>query len=544
MKISKEIFKIFYLYRNLVKYFVFEAFLELAAVASIIPLIWYSVKVNRDFSLVLISIAVLLFIIVKNLLLYWLSITKNIQLLSIYKIRSKEIFSNYLANGFLDIKTEGASKLSYNTNALAFNYVFSLVLPIFQTFTLIVIITLIVIVIFFFKPLISFILLLIITPFTYFYLRTSRSALKSAGIRENSARRDISKVTIETFRGYHDIILSNAVNKQKLKFEESLENVYEARLTIERLRSRFTRSSEILLVFTLLAAILFYKFNNQITNSEDFAFSIGILILASIKMLPSLKTIITNYSSIQSNLHIVDSISIEQNKKSFSNEEGFETINFNNSLEFHNLSFNFLNGEKLIENFNYNINKGDWIGIQGESGVGKSTFLNLLTGLYKPVYGEIYVDSKELSNSNIKDWQSKIGYVSQEATLFSGTLKDNIVISSTHESIDSDLLNKVIRISQLNKLIEKLPQGIETDTGEWGTMLSGGERQRVAIARALYKNAKILVMDEPSSALDSESESEILIALENLKKEEKDLTIIIVSHRESILKKCNKILNL
>ncbi len=212
-----------------------------------------------------------------------------------------------------------------------------------------------------------------------------------------------------------------------------------------------------------------------------------------------------------------------------------------NNITFKDVSFNYQSNKNFIfENVNLNINKGDFIGILGKSGSGKSTFIDLLTSLLEPTDGNIYVDNENLKDIQ-NEWKGLIGYVTQHVFISDTTLKKNIAFTSEDNQInDSDFKNS-IQQAQITEFLDKLPHGENSLVGEKGLKLSGGQIQRVAIARCLYKNSKILIFDESTNALDLETEDKILETIESLKGQK---TIFMISHKINSLRYCNKILKI
>ena len=176
------------------------------------------------------------------------------------------------------------------------------------------------------------------------------------------------------------------------------------------------------------------------------------------------------------------------------------------------------------------IDRGDLVGITGESGSGKSTFLDILTGLIKPVTGKILIDKKEL---HTETWQNICGYVSQNLFFFNDTLAKNIAFGESETNIDFKKINECIKVAQLEEFVEKNVLGIKTKIGENGLNMSGGQRQRLAIARALYRDPEILILDEATNALDEKLETEILNSLKEFKPA---ITIFLVSHNKKLIK--------
>ena len=193
--------------------------------------------------------------------------------------------------------------------------------------------------------------------------------------------------------------------------------------------------------------------------------------------------------------------------------------------------------EHVFENLNFKINKGEFVGIVGESGSGKSTFVDLILGILKPKQGKIYVDGKELMPTD----NINIGYVTQNVFIMDDSIANNIAFGIKENEINYKLIFKVLNLSKLYKLINNLPEGINSEVGEKGARLSGGEAQRINIARALYLEPEILILDESTSALDLKTENELL---KDLKELQKTKTIIIISHRKESIVFCDKVYEL
>ena len=171
------------------------------------------------------------------------------------------------------------------------------------------------------------------------------------------------------------------------------------------------------------------------------------------------------------------------------------------------------------------------------SGEGKSTLINLILGLLKPNRGNILVDDVNIFE-NLKSWQNKIGYISQDVYLIDDTIKKNICFGLSDEEIDEENFKLTIKNAQLEEFINNLPDKEMTTVGNVGSRISGGQKQRIAIARALYTNPDILILDEATSSLDLENEKKII---NEMNKNKENKTLIIVSHRRNALVNCDKI---
>lgn len=206
------------------------------------------------------------------------------------------------------------------------------------------------------------------------------------------------------------------------------------------------------------------------------------------------------------------------------------------TISFNNVFFNYEN-TKVFQNFSLTIESGQKVGLVGKSGAGKSTFVSLLLRHFEVDQGSITMDGQDISAVTLDSLRRAIAYVPQDTSLFHRTIRDNISYGSPSAPFEE--VKIAAKLAQADAFIEKLPQKYETLVGERGVKLSGGQRQRVAIARAFLKNAPILILDEATSSLDSESEHAIQQSLEKLMQ---GRTVIAIAHRLSTLKKMNRIL--
>lgn len=227
-------------------------------------------------------------------------------------------------------------------------------------------------------------------------------------------------------------------------------------------------------------------------------------------------------------------------KKSEIINSNFENYTIKGDIEFKNVSYVYPNtGIKALENLSFKVSTGESLAIMGKTGSGKSTIALLLCRLIDPTKGEILIDGKNLKEHNLDNYRNFIGYIPQESYLFSDTIENNIgfaIDNPSHERIV-----EYARIADVDKNIVEFKDQYQTTVGERGVMLSGGQKQRICIARALIKNPNIIIFDDSLSALDTETEQNIL---ENIGRKIKNLTSIIITHRESSAKRADKIINL
>jgi len=208
------------------------------------------------------------------------------------------------------------------------------------------------------------------------------------------------------------------------------------------------------------------------------------------------------------------------------------------NITLENINFSFpKSSTDVLKNISIKIKSGDSIGFMGASGGGKTTLINILLGLLTPTKGRVLYNGN-LLNQSINEWQSNIAYLPQEIFLTDNTLKQNIALGVAEDEVDISRLHNSIQKARLSDMLSNLKDGIDTVIGEHGVRLSGGQRQRVALARAFYHNRSVLVMDESTSALDNETEQEIVQEVKLLKG---SVTMIIIAHRITTLQHCDKI---
>ena len=270
---------------------------------------------------------------------------------------------------------------------------------------------------------------------------------------------------------------------------------------------------------------------------------LGLFAGAAIKLMPSINRIIGSFQAIKYNSASVTALFDELHLDIRSKDDliSINKINFDNKLILKNVKFVYPSQEKeVLDKINLEIIPGKSIGFVGKSGSGKSTIVDLIVGLISPTEGEISSDGVNIQ-SNLRSWQEKVGYVSQNTFLLDDTLKRNIAFGVSDDQINEEHLNQCIVESQLSDYVNSLPNGIETTVGERGVRISGGQRQRVAIARALYSNPSLLIFDESTSALDTSTEKDIMNVIFGLKGKK---TILIVSHRMSTIDNCDIVFKL
>jgi ABC-type multidrug transport system fused ATPase/permease subunit len=265
---------------------------------------------------------------------------------------------------------------------------------------------------------------------------------------------------------------------------------------------------------------------------------LGLFAATSFRIIPSINRILASIQTLGYSKPIIRSVFDDlQLLVPITPKTGTE-IQFSTSVCFENVSFKYSNAVgNANENLSFCIGKGEAVGIIGHSGAGKSTLVDILLGLLQPTAGAVLVDGVDIQN-NLRSWQDHIGYVPQTIYLVDDTLARNVAFGLPDEMVDHEAVARSIKAAQLDEFVSSLPDGLNTIVGERGVRLSGGQRQRIGIARALYNDPDILVLDEATSSLDTETEQGVMDAVKELLGTK---TIVIIAHRTTTVSYCTKV---
>ena len=268
---------------------------------------------------------------------------------------------------------------------------------------------------------------------------------------------------------------------------------------------------------------------------------IGLFGAAAFRLLPAVNRTISNLQTIKWNQEIAyelyDDLKLPIEQKQIGNQSRstFESIDFSN------VSFGYVGAaQKSLQDISLKISHGEAVGLVGPSGSGKSTLVDVLLGLLAPQSGEVRVNGLPI-REKLDIWRTTVGYVPQTIFLIDDSLRRNIAFGLPNKEIDEKCVEQAIELAQLKDFVAGLPDGLETVVGERGVRLSGGQRQRIGIARALYNQPEVLVLDEATSSLDTETEQGVLQAVQALQGTK---TVIIVAHRLSTVEYCDRLYRL
>ena len=265
---------------------------------------------------------------------------------------------------------------------------------------------------------------------------------------------------------------------------------------------------------------------------------LGLFAATSFRIIPSINRIMASVQTLGYSKPIIRAVFDDLQLSVPETPKVGTEIKFNTSVCFNNVSFKYSNAAgNANDNLSFCIGKGEAVGIIGHSGAGKSTLVDILLGLLQPTAGEVLVDGVDIQH-NLRSWQDHIGYVPQTIYLVDDTLARNVAFGLPDDLVDHDAVARSIKAAQLDEFVASLPDGINTIVGERGVRLSGGQRQRMGMARALYNDPEILVLDEATSSLDTETEQGVMDAVKELLGIK---TIVIIAHRTTTVSYCTKV---
>ena len=474
---------------------------------------------------------------VKALYLTFFSYAQTKLLADLRVSLSNKLFNIYLNKPFQFHLRNNSSKLIRNIDEI------SLVVSLFQ-FLILLITELVVLVgvsifIILYEPIGSLIVISFLSIFGYVFYKKVQIRAKEwgkgrqfhSGLRIKQLREGFLSIKyIKILNRINEVLKVFTNNNIKLNSYEIKQNFTDSlpRLWLEWL---------VIVGFILLIIIMLFL-------NKDFNYIVSVLGLfaaAAFRLMPSLTRIMNSIQKIIYNRPAIDIVYKEfqdYDKNLRTKKNNLSKIQFYKKINFKKVSFKYSGSDKLIlDNLNFTIEAGSIVGIIGESGIGKTTLINLLLGLLKPTDGEINIDNDDMLK-NLPAWQNHIGYVPQDVYLVDDTIKKNIAFALPEITINDEAVDLAIKKSKLDKLIDNLDKGKNTQIGEFGDRLSGGQKQRISIARALYSDPRVLIFDEFTNSLDLETEKKIIEEIINFKR---DKTVIMIAHRLSTLKSCDSI---
>jgi len=393
----------------------------------------------------------------------------------------------------------------------------------------------------FMEPLGAISVIIFFLFFSFVFNKLTSQKIKNWGYQRQDSDNKSVKLLNEGLAGIKQVKLSSIENFYINKFSkyETKKASLNTRIQVLAIVPRLYLE----LLAIIGVSILIFSMLLQSKPVSQLIPILGVFVASAFRMIPSINRVMNSLQTIAFAQSVID-VLVEQFdviKSHLLKSDKKLKIKFENGVTVKNLNFKYSGSNKMtLNNIDFIIKKGDFIGFVGVSGSGKSTLIDNIVGLLEPSSGEISVDGINI-NSNISMWQSTIGYVPQTIFLIDDSLRRNIALGIPDNDIDEKKISDAIKSAQLISVINKLSDGLDTIVGERGVRISGGERQRIGIARALYNDPDLLILDEATSSLDNETESDFMEAINALKGKK---TILLVAHRLSTIRNCDKIYNL
>ena len=340
----------------------------------------------------------------------------------------------------------------------------------------------------------------------------------------------------ETFAGNKIMTAYNLQKDQNEKFDNQITEQFHLAMSLTK---RVGWLSPIMyFVCSIGIALVMAYGNSLILSGEMTAGSFASFVTSLLLLYKPTKTLGNTLTNLQNVFvamsRVFELFDLQPQIKS--PEKPVALADLNNCIDFKNVYFEYEKGVPVLKDFSLHINKGETIALVGNSGGGKSTVVSLLPRFYDVTSGAIEFDGVNIKDFELDNLRSKISFVFQDNFLFSGTIKDNILMGNEHAT--EEQIEEVVRMAHLDEFAHTLEKGLDTFVGERGASLSGGQRQRVAIARAMLKNSPIVILDEATSALDNKSEAIVQKALDNLIK---NRTVFVIAHRLSTIQNADRI---
>ena len=368
------------------------------------------------------------------------------------------------------------------------------------------------------------------------YLKVTKPLITRFGQQRQKIQAPLTRYLLQGFAGVKDIKVLGRSNDFLNQYETQNLIVQNTSLRYGILKAVAPMWTELLAMSGLTVVVWVMVWQNR--PPDRIIPLLGLFVIATWRFVPTVNSVVGLTNSIRYSQPAVESVYREFEYIKAQENIVKTQIVFNDKVEMRNLTFNYPNTDTpSLRDVNIVVCKGETVGFIGPSGAGKSTLVDVVLGLLPQTSGELLIDGVEMQEHNL-EWQSTIGYVSQAIYLTDDTVRRNVAFGIAEADVDEVALERALRYAQLWEFVDGLPNKTHTIVGERGVRVSGGQRQRIGIARALYHEPQVLVLDEATSSLDIETETEVMRAIRALQGFK---TILIVAHRLSTVQHCDRL---
>lgn len=398
-----------------------------------------------------------------------------------------------------------------------------------QAFSQVILITIAVLAILFYNPVLFILLLAILVPPIFIIAFVMKKKLSAVRLYSKQTSQKTIQHLQEALSGY---VESNVYGQNDFftaryhSFQSRFNQYLANNQVIQNMPSRLI---EVFAVFGLLILILLHSLTAGVNTIP--LVTIGAFMAAAYKIIPGIVKIINISGQVKTYSYTITDIL--NNKSNFSKKE--KSTREISSVTFENIDFNYAE-KKVLNSFNGKFEKGDFVGISGSSGKGKTTLINILLGFLSPDSGNVLINNNICNTEDRKNYWSRISYIKQQTFLIHDSILTNIILNDTDPDLDK--LAEVLAITGVDKLIDNSSDGSDTIITENGKNFSGGQRQRIILARALYKNFDLIILDEPFNELDQATENQMLKYLKEITGKGK--IVLLITHNQPALSFCNK----
>ena len=386
------------------------------------------------------------------------------------------------------------------------------------------------------EPIAAFSTVLILVLGSLLYLKVTKPLIIRFGEQRQKITAPLTRYMLQGFGGVKDIKVLGRSNDFLNQYESQNLIVQNSGLRYGILKSIGPMWTELLAMSGLTVVVWVMVWQNR--PPDRIIPLLGLFVIATWRFVPTVNSVVNLTNSIRYSRPAVESVYREFEYIKSQQDVVKTKIIFNEKVEMRNLTFNYPNTiAPSLSAVNIVVRKGETVGFIGPSGAGKSTLVDVILGLLPQTSGELLIDGVEMQEHNL-EWQSTIGYVSQAIYLTDDTVRRNVAFGIAEADVDEVALERALKSAQLWDFVDGLPNKTHTIVGERGVRVSGGQRQRIGIARALYHEPQVLVLDEATSSLDIETETEVMSAIRALQGFK---TILIVAHRLSTVQHCDRL---